>query len=612
MFLWFGKKKGTLEVAGLVNTLGFREKQAIEEISQLPDNASYSFDEDQCCSKVLKTTFRHKVVSLEYSKFQAREKVRRFPKDTSLAIIVPKGSNYGYDIISAVGVGSFIEGRKLSDIKEELETQIANFNIPYSSLYDQQRKFLFYFGELHRASTPLIRDYLCSVGKVGWLIDGTLEPGTDVFFGVKECLKNIMLDCFKIPTENEKDIKKCLQSVGVRFGRPYEIIHDLSSVIQKACDTLGWDIIQRICHFHFTKDVGSDLYDLPNEMLSKQIKKLKLKLHLKTQRKNQGQWLRTTVNNRNTLMLEKLLKGQEVPQLDNAIFGRELFLSLNHWMLDYANDGSRQGYPFDPYLLYFHRRSVTVHEAIGRILQSCSSENVIPRCLGYLSEKLETYLSDPEIITASDLYEKAFKIFTKIRSCLRLVDAKKNNSPIYESYDISPLEQKKILNNILDLKSWLNKEIQTTNDASEKKLYDIASQHIEKYEPYLINESGINFNNEKVVRTTNKLEQHWGGAKRIKRQITGKKKLTRELNSLPKEFMLVQNLNNPDYVDLVIGSIEALPRKLADVGKCAGPFSRWLKQQDVKNICKINQNLLRKDDFIENLIEISQSSFNGN
>ena len=436
------KKKGTLEVAGLVNTLGFREKQAIEEISQLPDNASYSFDEDQCCSKVLKTTFRHKVVSLEYSKFQAREKVRRFPKDTSLAIIVPKGSNYGYDIISAVGVGSFIEGRKLSDIKEELETQIANFNIPYSSLYDQQRKFLFYFGELHRASTPLIRDYLCSVGKVGWLIDGTLEPGSDVFFGVTECLKNIMLDCFKIPTENEQDIKKCLQSVGVRFGRPYEIIHDLSSVIQKACDTLGWDIIQRICHFHFTKDVGSDLYDLPNEKLSKQIKKLKLKLHLKTQRKNQGQWLRTTVNNRNTLMLEKLLKGQEVPQLDNAIFGRELFLSLNHWMLDYANDGSRQGYPFDPYLLYFHRRSVTVHEAIGRILQSCSSENVIPRCLGYLSEKLETYLSDPEIITASDLYEKAFKIFTKIRSCLRLVDAKKNNSPIYESYDISPLEQR--------------------------------------------------------------------------------------------------------------------------------------------------------------------------
>ena len=73
MFLWSGKKNGTLEVAQLVNTLGFREKQTIHEISQLPDNASYTFDEDECSSKVLKTTFRHKVVSLEYTKFQAKD-----------------------------------------------------------------------------------------------------------------------------------------------------------------------------------------------------------------------------------------------------------------------------------------------------------------------------------------------------------------------------------------------------------------------------------------------------------------------------------------------------------------------------------------------------------
>ena len=82
--------------------------------------------------------------------------------------------------------------------------------------------------------------------------------------------------------------------------------------------------------------------------------------------------------------------------------------------------------------------------------------------------------------------------------------------------------------------------------------------------------------------------------------------MTRELNSLPKEFMLVQNLKNPDYVELVIGNIEALPGKLADAGKRAGPFSRWLKQHDVKNICKINQNLLRKDDFIENMQNVRE------
>lgn len=127
------------------------------------------------------------------------------------------------------------------------------------------------------------------------------------------------------------------------------------------------------------------------------------------------------------------MKGIEVPKLDNKIYARELFLSLNHWMLDYTNDGKRQGYPLDFYLLYFHR---------------------------------------------------------------------------------------------------------------------------------------------------------WGSAKRIKRQVTGNRKLTREFNCLPKEFMLAQHLKNPDYVDLVLGDIEQLPEKLAEVGSRAESFSSWLKKQNIHNIRK--------------------------
>jgi len=552
------------------------------------------------------------VISKEYGKFRAREKVRRFPKDTSLSIIVPKGANYGYDIISAVGLGSFLEGRKLSAIQQELASQIPHFNIPYSSLYDQQKKFLYYFGELHRASMPLIKDYLDSFGKISWLIDGTVEQGSDVFFGVKECQKDILLDCYKIATENETDIVKCLLDVGANFGRPFEIIHDLSQAIRNACKTAYSDIIQRVCHFHFTRDVGNDLYDQPHDMLFKQLKKIKLKVHLKDQRRNQSKWLRNRVDDKDNLIVEKLLKGIDIPTIDNEIFVRELFLSLNHWLLDYANDGKRQGYPFDPYLLYFHRRSITVHHAVKRILESSVSESDIPKCLMYLSTRLESYLSDPQIIKASSLYEKAFSIFSDIRVSLRLLDGAKSSAPIYESYEISSLQQREILKNISDLKGQLNTQMQSIDDEKEKKLYEIASKHIEKYEPYLINESNINDNTEKITRTTNKLEQAWGSAKRTKRQITGKKKLTREFNALPKEYMLVQNLKNPDYVDLVLGDIEKLPQKLADVGSHAKSFSSWLKKQDIKNLGRISKNTLRKDKFIEDLVEISKNSFNAN
>jgi len=86
----------------------------------------------------------------------------------------------------------------------------------------------------------------------------------------------------------------------------------------------------------------------PHDMLFKQLKKIKLKVHLKGQRRNQSQWLRHSVNDKDNLIVEKLLTGIDVPNIDNEIFVRELFLSLNHWLLDYANDGTRQGYPFDP------------------------------------------------------------------------------------------------------------------------------------------------------------------------------------------------------------------------------------------------------------------------
>ncbi len=106
-------------MARLVNRLGGHAREKLDEVSQLPHNSTYDFDQEHESSNILKTTIRKKVISKEYGKFQARETLRHFPKDTTLSLLVPKSANYCDDIISAVGLGSFIEGRKLSDIQQE-------------------------------------------------------------------------------------------------------------------------------------------------------------------------------------------------------------------------------------------------------------------------------------------------------------------------------------------------------------------------------------------------------------------------------------------------------------------------------------------------------------
>jgi hypothetical protein len=121
-------------------------------------------------------------------------------------MIAPQGGRYAYDLIAHVGVESLLHGRKLEDLAEDL----VALGIPFSSLYDLRQKFMFYLGHLHRQSAPRIRDYLQQRGAVTWLIDGTQELGSPVFFGVKEAQDGFLLGCWKVGSENLDDVVPCL------------------------------------------------------------------------------------------------------------------------------------------------------------------------------------------------------------------------------------------------------------------------------------------------------------------------------------------------------------------------------------------------------------------
>ena len=70
--------------------------------------------------------------------------------------------------------------------------------------------------------------------------------------------------------------------------------------------------------------------------------------------------------------------------------------------------------------------------------------------------------------------------------------------------------------------------------------------------------------------------------------------------------MLIPNLRNQRYIDLVIGSLDQLPEKFAEAGKKAGPYSHWYKKGQPLNIGRLSKRLLRDDNFIDDLIGISE------
>jgi len=598
----------------LVNELRESVNMQLETVSRLPPQAEYTFEsplEFEGKKLFVQKTGHRSVVSLNFSKFQAREVIREKKEDGKtltfhsprLMSIVPSGAGYAYDLIAFVGRKSYLEGHKLKSIQEEIINQHGLPYIPFSSLYDLQRKFLFYLGEVHRQAAPRLKDYLQERGNNTWLIDGTIEPGTPVFLGIKEAYEGMFLGGGKIPTENDRDIANCLIEVAKSYGVPDEILHDLSERMFNACEIAFPTKPHRVCHYHLVRDIGDDLYEVAQEMLSKRLRAMKLQPNLKDQRSNQTQWLQRAIKEKDMpLILKDLLNGKEIDNGWTKGLGREALLALHGWMLDYPSDGNRQGFPFDPYLLYLHRRIVIAYDASQHLLSSEAAKKNLPKALFTFSTKLEKYLTDPVIIEATELYEKAFDIFERIRDALRL--GAKGSSPMHESYELRCDEQNDVSESLNELRKQFEENKRNCSYPKELKLYDIAQVHLEKYEPYLFPVKTNGTEEAKIVRTTNGLESHWSEGKRARRQIHGRSKLTRDFHALPSQYMLIPNLNNPCYIEIVLGSLEQLPDKMAEAGRTSGSYSDWCKRQKPMHIGRLPVRLLRRENFIDDLIDI--------
>jgi hypothetical protein len=562
-------------------------------------------------SQVQKTSQRT-VVSFQHGCIRAREIVRRqtrsghtvIQRSAQLAGLVASGSRYAFDLIAHVGVESYLRGRSLEDIRQELASRQPPIRMAVSSLWDQQQKFLFYLGRLHEEAGPILRQHLAEQGLVSWLLDGTAEPGTPVFLGIQDARSGILLSSGKIPSENMADIARCLQQAAARYGRPDRALHDLSPMMSRACDEALRGVPHFVCHYHLARDVGGDLYHKPQAALGKRMRTLKLQFRLREQRRGQNEWLRQQVDSPAQLVLSQLLAGRQVDGPFRLALGREVLLAFHFWILDYRSDGRRRGFPFDPYTLYLHRRLVRAGEAVDRLLSCPDVARQAPQVLFNFQEQLAQYRSDPEIVAAADLYERSFSTFTRLREALRLAADDMDN--LRQPHELPAAEQQEMKTGLDRLRTQLRQQSQEESDA-DRPLAEVVLAHLDKYWPYLAPDRP-SAEEEAWERTTNKLESRWGALKRGRRQTHGRGKLTRDFQALPEEYMLVANLHNATYTKLVLdASLDNLPSKLADASRDAGAFSAWRQRRCPPLLGRPSRRLIRDDDFIDDVIEACQN-----
>ena len=596
----------------------------IKTSGALPDGAEYLFDEldllegltgeasqgEMTSSTTVCKTRRRKVVTLKHGPFSAREVVRQKTTESGetqsvpsrdLARLVAPGCRYGYDLVAHVGLESFLFGRRLQEIQQNLQANEPSIPIPTSSLDELRRRFLFYLGQVHRHAAPVLRESLSQAGGRTWLIDGTLEPGTPVFFGVQDAASTILLGCWKIPTENADAMAPCLKETAHDYGCPNRLLHDLSSAMSLACQKALPDVPHDVCHFHFARDVGEGIMAQPQKKLSNRLRSLKLQVRLREQRKTQTVWLREHDGAPEAaLILQQFLRGEPLTVTWNEALGREVLFAFHFWMLDYAADGKRQGFPFDPYFLYFHRRLIRGHDALGRLLSRPAVKAHAPKALFNLHDQLERYRTDSQIIDAATHYETAFREFDRLRTTLQL--CADGTSPMHHGYDL-PADQQQPMREALDtLCDDYRQRIECCSDEVERAVCRIILLHVEKYLPQLLPSAGLERDN---VRTTNQLEGHWSESKRACRHTQGRRKLTRSFDALPAELMLIPNLRKPEYIDIVLGgSLDHLATKFAEADSNTNSYASWRQTNTSLNLGRIPKRILRQPDFVEHVTEI--------
>jgi hypothetical protein len=532
---------------------------------------------------VQKTIFHHGK-TMRHGQFEIRETVHvcatgcRYASGSlvtrravSLAEHIIPGRTVGYDVMTFVGLQRFIHYRQREEIRSAL---LGKYGISLSSgeISNIAKLFLRYMQDLHHKHAESLRKVLAEDG--GWPlhIDATCEDGRGTLLVALAGWRRWVLGAWKIPTERSDAIVPCLYQIVQLFGAPCAVMRDLGRAVTLAVKILVSDLELDIpilaCHLHFLKDIGSDLLKSGYGELRSLFKKWKVRPQLRALSRDIGRKIGPDIVTEREKVYAWLQEGGNL----NIPEGRTGIATIRHfaqWILDYHEDSSGEGFPFDrPYLDFYHR-CITVHRAIPRLLTDRVQDRQISKISKRCQRILNPVLSEvPFHQTVRRLRARA-SLFDELRDALRLVP--KNTLGSKHRPDTTVREMADIRQHVEQFVKSLEERRPERGPAQDfRNAIDLILRHLKDHGdnlwghviPLPIEQGGgIRL----LERTNNLLEGFFKGMKHNERRRSGRKILTQDFEHLPPEAALAYNLKHNDYVAIVCGSLEKLPEAFSKI-----------------------------------------------
>lgn len=521
---------------------------------------------------------------------------------------IPVQGNYAYDLMVEVGLARLCDLRQDAEICQQLQRRWG-LSLPLSAIGLLVDSFLDGLAAVHRAHAPVLRRQLERDGGYALHLDGTCEPETDVVFAALAAPRQWTLQVGKMTTENARAVGQLVARVVEHFGTPLAAMSDLSKNIRQAKQDVIPQVRDLICHYHFLENVGEKLCQKPHAKLTNALRRVKTRAALRSLRKDLVRWSKRGSSPLTAGQIERLLSHpNEAANLDAVMLRRLVAYVLLRWLDDYGADLRGEYFPFDLPSLAFWRRGRQLSKWLEGVIDSDGFPHRAFSTLETMARHLAPLRKDAELVAAAERLEKAEALFEELRQVLRLTHSPQE--PLGRGRELaeSREEVEGIAAGLKDWREALRERMSRETDKDQRSDQRTVLNYLETYHEQLVGHViPLEGHAEPLLvsRTNNVLEHRFGATKKDLRRKVGTKKLTRYVQAMRPEALLVANLDDPVYLDLVCGgSLAYLPVRFAEHWHLAQTIRNERQQPKKDHPLPTGKKELRRPELLDNLRQL--------
>ena len=509
---------------------------------------------------------RRKTVLSMSGPFIAHEKLlecsacsRTFASEALLQL-APSHGKVAYDVLVFVGRALFQRYRTVQEVRAELLSR--NVRLCASEIDYLGRKFVTYLAIGHRQATPQICQAMKLAGGYILHLDATHEGDHPALMTGIDGLSKFVLANVKLPSEHADHIIPFLQKLKADYGSPVACVHDMGTGICKAVAAVFPGIPDFICHFHFLRDIGKDYLEPAYAEIRKRLRAYSISSRLCALARETRHDL--CEQSSDVALLAKAIKTNDPPQ-NNKLLTLASTYSLALWALHGKHSGDGYGFPFDRPLLEFAERLLELnrrlHEPAGLLANDGLRDN---QPLFKLARIVSEAAKDSSLNEAIEELRWRCLVFDRLRKAMRIALPG-------GSHGLNDDGKGEAMSTIRQGVEQFRRELEEDPKLSADLLSRKMAEQIDKYGDKLFADPiEVATPNGTIIiypqRTNNILEQFFRGIRRGYRRKTGNNTMGRILQTMLADTPLVKNLNNPEYMKLLLNGKANLEELFAEVG----------------------------------------------